>query len=61
MKYKVDYRVMLEGSVEIDAESNKDAYRKVREELTPSMCELMENDTLQHSEAFDIKTKIVKK
>lgn len=53
-KYKVIYDVRLKGEAYIEAETSKEAKRKTREALTPSLDGIV-NDELFHSESFQLR------
>lgn len=52
--YTVEYTVILEGNVTVRAEAKDAARMMVREAMTPTLNELVNNDTLNHREKFII-------
>lgn len=53
-RYRVKYDVRMKGEAVIEAESSKEAKKKTREALTPSLKGII-NDDLYHSESFEMK------
>lgn len=54
MKYKVDFKAEIEGTVYIEAENSKEAYKQIRTALEPSYKDIINDDLLSH-ESYDIK------